>query len=176
MRQLNYQMRDVVGNSGPRTLASAAAPASTSTPGRGHYRRHLPATQRRPRSARPHARLAGQRGHLRHYCGTPASHPAAKWTQRTQPGHLSRHRHHPWQRPGHRHDRRLQTRPLRPCLHVGGLLAWSGQPREQIASQLIDAGIAAGLGTGLPTRIVRRALANGEARPLTPLGRRQQAV
>ena len=60
--------------------------------------------------------------------------------------------------------------------HVGGLLAWSGQPREQITSQLIDAGIAAGLGTGLATRIVRRALANGEARPLTPPGCRQQAV
>jgi hypothetical protein len=52
--------------------------------------------------------------------------------------------------------------------HVGGLLAWSGQPREQIASQLIDAGIAAGFGIGLAIRIVRRALANGEARPLTP--------
>ena len=60
--------------------------------------------------------------------------------------------------------------------HVGGLLAWSGQPREQIASQLIDAGIAAGLGTGIAIRIVRRAVANGEARPLTPPGRRQRAV
>jgi hypothetical protein len=60
--------------------------------------------------------------------------------------------------------------------HIGGLLAWSGQPREHIASQLIDAGTAAGLGTGLATRIVRRALTNGEARPLTPPGRRQQAV
>jgi hypothetical protein len=60
--------------------------------------------------------------------------------------------------------------------HVGGLLAWSGQPREHVVSQLIDAGIAAGLGAGPATRIVRRALANGEARPLTPPGRRQQAV
>jgi len=60
--------------------------------------------------------------------------------------------------------------------HAGGLLAWSGADREQVTSQLIDAGTAAGFGSGLAARIVRRALANGEARPLIPPGRRQQAV
>ena len=60
--------------------------------------------------------------------------------------------------------------------YVGGLLVWSGQAREQVVSQLIDAGAATGLRTGEAARIVRRALTNGEVRPLTPPGRRQQAV
>jgi len=60
--------------------------------------------------------------------------------------------------------------------HAGGLLAWSGLPREHIARQLIDAGAAAGLPPGVSVRIVSRAIANGEARPIASLGNRQQAV
>lgn len=60
--------------------------------------------------------------------------------------------------------------------HVGGLLAWSGQDREHIASQLADVGTAAGLRGADSVRIVRRALANGEARPISPPGHRQHAV
>ena len=60
--------------------------------------------------------------------------------------------------------------------HAGGLLAWSGLPREHIARQLTDAGTAAGLPPGISARIVSRAIANGEARPIAPLGNRQQAV
>jgi hypothetical protein len=60
--------------------------------------------------------------------------------------------------------------------HAGGLLAWSGLPREHIARQLTDAGAAAGLPPGVSVRIVSRAIANGEARPIAPPGHRQQAV
>jgi Bifunctional DNA primase/polymerase, N-terminal len=59
---------------------------------------------------------------------------------------------------------------------AGGLLAWSGLPREHIARQLTDAGAAAGLPPRVSARIVSRAIANGEARPIAPLGHRQQAV
>ena len=60
--------------------------------------------------------------------------------------------------------------------HAGGLLAWSGLDREHVTSQLIDAGTAAGLRPGISARIVNRAITNGEARPITPPGHRQQAV
>jgi len=50
--------------------------------------------------------------------------------------------------------------------HTGGLLAWSGLPREDVASQLIEAGTAAGLRLGISARIVDRALANGIAQPI----------
>ena len=62
------------------------------------------------------------------------------------------------------------------AFHVGGLLAWSGLDREHIASQLADAGTVAGLRPGDSARIVRRAIANGEARPITHPGHREQAV
>jgi len=52
--------------------------------------------------------------------------------------------------------------------HVGGLLQWSGLPREHVASQLIDAGTTAGLGSRDATRIVHRAITNGIDRPITP--------
>jgi Bifunctional DNA primase/polymerase, N-terminal len=60
--------------------------------------------------------------------------------------------------------------------HVGGLLAWSGQDREHIASQLADAGTAAGLPPGISARIVNRAITNGIARPVTPPGSRDHHV
>ena len=60
--------------------------------------------------------------------------------------------------------------------HAGGLLAWSGQDREHIASQLADAGTASGLRPTDSVRIVRRAITNGEARPISPPGHRQHAV
>jgi hypothetical protein len=60
--------------------------------------------------------------------------------------------------------------------HAGGLLAWSGLPREHMARQLTDAGVAAGLRPGVSVRIVSRAIANGEARPIGPPGHRQKAV
>jgi hypothetical protein len=60
--------------------------------------------------------------------------------------------------------------------HAGGLLAWSGQDREHIAGQLADAGSAAGLRPADSARIVHRAIANGEARPISPPGHRQHAV
>ena len=56
--------------------------------------------------------------------------------------------------------------------HAGGLLAWSSLDREHVASQLADAGNAAGLRPGISARIVNRALANGIARPVTPPGPR----
>jgi hypothetical protein len=62
------------------------------------------------------------------------------------------------------------------AFHVGGLLAWSGLDREHVASQLADAGTAAGLRPADSVRIVHRALANGEARPISPPGHRQHAV
>jgi Bifunctional DNA primase/polymerase, N-terminal len=55
---------------------------------------------------------------------------------------------------------------------AGGLLAWSGLPREHIARQLTDAGAAAGLPPGVSVRIVNRAIANGEVRPISPPGHR----
>jgi hypothetical protein len=62
------------------------------------------------------------------------------------------------------------------AFHAGGLLAWSGLDRDHIASQLADAGAGAGLRPADSVRIVHRALANGEARPVPPPGHRQQAV
>jgi len=62
------------------------------------------------------------------------------------------------------------------AFHAGGLLAWSGQDRAHIASQLADAGTAAGLRHSDSVRIVSRAIANGEARPISPPGHRQHAV
>jgi hypothetical protein len=56
--------------------------------------------------------------------------------------------------------------------HTGGLLSWSGLPREDVASQLIEAGTAAGLRPGISARIVDRALANGIAQPIKPPGSR----
>jgi hypothetical protein len=50
--------------------------------------------------------------------------------------------------------------------HAGGLLDWSGLAREHVASQLTDAGTAAGLGPGISVRIVNRAIANGIDRPV----------
>jgi hypothetical protein len=109
---------------------------------------------------------------LRHDCGTPARHPAAKWTQRTRPGHLPRRViiHGSAQITAMTDGRKRALPAL--AYHVGGLLAWSGQSREQIASQLIDAGIAAGLGTGIATRIVAVLLPTARPGP-SPL---QQAV
>jgi len=50
--------------------------------------------------------------------------------------------------------------------HVGGLLAWSGADRGQVSRQLIDAGTATGLGSGIAARIVNRAVTNGIDRPV----------
>ena len=58
--------------------------------------------------------------------------------------------------------------------HVGGLLEWSGLDRRQVASQLVDAGTAAGLGPGISDRIVNRAISNGIDRPRTPPGHRDR--
>jgi Bifunctional DNA primase/polymerase, N-terminal len=58
--------------------------------------------------------------------------------------------------------------------HAGGLLAWSGLRCEHVASQLVEAGIASGLGPGIADRIVRRAIANGIASPLSPPVARDQ--
>ena len=60
--------------------------------------------------------------------------------------------------------------------YAGGLLTWSGLDREHVASQLADAGTAAGLRPADSVRIVHRALDNGEARPISPPGHRQHAV
>jgi hypothetical protein len=60
--------------------------------------------------------------------------------------------------------------------HAGGLLDWSGQDREHIASQLVDVGTTAGLRPADSARIVHRAIANGEGRPISPPGHRQYAV
>jgi hypothetical protein len=49
--------------------------------------------------------------------------------------------------------------------HAGGLLDWADLAREQVASQLTDAGTAAGLGPGISARIVNRAISNGIDRP-----------
>ena len=54
--------------------------------------------------------------------------------------------------------------------HVGGLLQWSGLTREHVASQLIDAGTAAGLRHSDSARIVHRALVNGTNRPIAEPG------
>jgi hypothetical protein len=54
--------------------------------------------------------------------------------------------------------------------HAGGLLHWAGLDREHVTSQLIDAGTVAGLGPGITTRIVNRAITNGIDRPRTPPG------
>jgi hypothetical protein len=56
--------------------------------------------------------------------------------------------------------------------HIGGLLGWSGVDVGQVTGQLVDAGITSGLPASLATRIVRRALANGIERPVTPPGSR----
>ena len=56
--------------------------------------------------------------------------------------------------------------------HVGGLLGWSGLDASQVTGQLVDAGITSGLPASLATRIVRRAMANGIERPVTPPGSR----
>jgi hypothetical protein len=50
---------------------------------------------------------------------------------------------------------------------AGGLLRWSGLDGDQVTGQLIDAGTASGLSPSLAERAVRRAFANGIARPLT---------
>jgi hypothetical protein len=55
---------------------------------------------------------------------------------------------------------------------TGGLLTWSGLPRDEIEQRLIDAGLAAGLHERLARRIVHRALTNGLARPLPAPGDR----
>ena len=59
---------------------------------------------------------------------------------------------------------------------AGGLLAWSGLDREHIASQLADAGVAAGRAPGISARLVNRAITNGIARPITPPGSRDSHV
>ncbi len=56
------------------------------------------------------------------------------------------------------------------AFHTGGLLAWSGQDREHIASQLADAGTDAGLAPRDATRIVHRAITNGIDRPVAQPG------
>ena len=50
--------------------------------------------------------------------------------------------------------------------HAGGLLQWSGADREHVTAELIDAGSTAGLGPGVATRIVHRAITNGIDRPV----------
>ncbi len=52
---------------------------------------------------------------------------------------------------------------------AGGLLAWAGLTAEQVTPRLVDVGTASGLQPADAARIVRRAIANGIARPLTPL-------
>jgi hypothetical protein len=52
--------------------------------------------------------------------------------------------------------------------HVGGLFDWSGLTLEHVASELIDAGTASGLRSGIAIRIVHRAITNGIARPVSP--------
>lgn len=54
--------------------------------------------------------------------------------------------------------------------HVGGLLRWSGLDADHVVDRLVDAGTSSGLGPGLASRIVRRALANGCVRPLAAPG------
>jgi len=56
--------------------------------------------------------------------------------------------------------------------HVGGLLHWSGLPREYVTRQLIDAGTTAGLAPRDATRIVHRAITNGIDRPVAQPGSR----
>jgi len=51
---------------------------------------------------------------------------------------------------------------------VGGLLTWSGLPRDLVTSQLIDAGTASALPPAAAARIVHRAIANGLSKPLDP--------
>ena len=51
--------------------------------------------------------------------------------------------------------------------HVGGLLAWSGLPEQEVIDRLTNAGIASGLSPIGARRIVGRSLANGLAQPLT---------
>ena len=56
--------------------------------------------------------------------------------------------------------------------HAGGLLHWSGLPREHVTGQLIDAGTTAGLAPRDATRIVHRAITNGIDRPVAQPGSR----
>jgi len=49
---------------------------------------------------------------------------------------------------------------------AGGLLAWSGLPRPDVETRLIEIGTASGLPDRLARRIVARAMVNGIARPL----------
>jgi hypothetical protein len=51
---------------------------------------------------------------------------------------------------------------------AGGLIAWSGLPPDEVASQLADIGTASGLPAAAARRIVTRSLSNGRARPLAP--------
>jgi hypothetical protein len=51
---------------------------------------------------------------------------------------------------------------------AGGLLAWSGLAEHEVAGWLTDAGTASGLPAATARRIVTRALANGEAKPIIP--------
>jgi hypothetical protein len=51
---------------------------------------------------------------------------------------------------------------------AGGLLDWSGLPRDHVAGQLADAGTASGLRPALARRIVTRALDRGLSQPITP--------
>jgi hypothetical protein len=51
---------------------------------------------------------------------------------------------------------------------TGGFLAWSGLPHDQVADQLINAGIASGLPANIAHRIVGRAISRGIAEPLQP--------
>ena len=53
---------------------------------------------------------------------------------------------------------------------AGGLLAWSGLPRADVETRLIEIGTATGLPDRLAHRIVTRAMANGIARPLPAPG------
>ncbi|GAA0968869.1 bifunctional DNA primase/polymerase [Actinocorallia libanotica] len=55
---------------------------------------------------------------------------------------------------------------------AGGLLAWSGLPRSDVETRLIDIGTASGLPDRLARRVVTRAIANGVARPLPEPGRK----
>jgi hypothetical protein len=51
---------------------------------------------------------------------------------------------------------------------IGGLLAWSGLPQHEVTARLTAAGHQQRLHPTDAQRIVTRALANGQAQPLTP--------
>ena len=146
-------------------------------PGADHHRRPLPGPRRRPRPPRPHARLARPRGHPRHRGTHHASPPPRRRNRRpADPGPAAYLAtvigRGAAQLTALTDGRKRALSAL--AYHVGGLLAWSGLDRGQVASQLVDAGTAAGLRPGISDRIVNRAISNGIDRPRTPPGHRDR--